>query len=40
MTLGGRLLAVVLERRGRLRRVIMARDASERERRIYRRRNR
>lgn len=40
MTLDGRLLTIVLERRGRSVRVIMARDASNRERRTYRRHNR
>lgn len=40
MTLDGRLLTIILERRGGSIRVIMARDAGERERRTYRRHNR
>ncbi len=40
MTLDGRLLVVILEKRWRKRRVITTRDATNRERRIYRRHNR
>ncbi len=40
MTLDGRLLVVILEMRSRKRRVVTTRDATNRERRIYRRHNR
>ena len=40
MSLDGRLLVVILERRGNGRRVVTARDATSRERKAYRRHNR